>query len=786
MVAFTTNCPQLLDMVCSLYIEIVSDMKYTDEKKQTKHTLKERVKDTVKGVKEKVTGFIFRPGRANAVTSRALITRTAGGNRQFSKKKGVRGNTTAKIIGGGRIKVRRNGIVKKIRKSHIEDGDEVLDKRSTYNITRGTRVINVRYDDLEDGDVLFDEFTRKLVAAADDGFAHMSDSDSALSDEDPRLMVKLAARCSDEKKMEELMEWIRDRAVEEEEDSASEASNNVAQRAPVETEHQRKIRELREQTEVILAEKTLLEARNALKKESIITGYLEDIGLNLEEWTMCGFRAIFDAGTMGLLTTLGTRGLIEILSIIEKYIRYKSHQAVEAVGEAATAVGEAVGEAASVVGEAAVDAANTARDNSAIINEGADLLFNIGATLDWGIGGLFGGVNSLFSSGSKVLEEASLDNETCSLIEIDNNATVEETAHALNNITAEVLQNITDMATNASSLFDERSFEESESAPTAGLYQRLRQFFWNMNITGSLYNFFCSPIGILVGLVFVAKFSYYVHQENKEKKRLRQKVSLQQAATDTHAELDQQEKDQAESNKRTLGVLLDVAGTMVSGGTLPLLRLLQRETKPSRDAVDELDELLSPQKPKKSSSHRKAIADRATIDQLVGFLQDEKSKGSQRKMVAGGGGVLTKAASKLRKERLTKEKYLRLSNPECVLPSAAESCLDHDRRRMVSISENVSELCGKSLPLSAINLSQADEMRHRGPRLELMAMPAESVVCTSNFVSDMEQLVKLQAALTKPDGNLYKKEELAGDDEKIEQLRELKRILKRLRKQSDK
>jgi hypothetical protein len=107
---------------------------------------------------------------------------------------------------------------------------------------------------------------------------------------------------------------------------------------------------------------------------------------------------------------------------------------------------------------------------------------------------------------------------------------------------------------------------------------------------------------------------------------------------------------------------------------------------------------------------------------------------------------------------------------------------------MDSISENISELCGVSLPLGSINLSQTVEMRQsRGPRLELMAMPAESVVCTSNFVSDMEQLVKLQEALTNPETQqLYTEEEIDGDDVKTLQLLQLKKILKRLRKQSKK
>ena len=726
MVAFVTNCPQLLDVVFSLYTSIKADIAAADISDMNKEGVsKKQSNKTKKDVKKKRVSI-----------SKRIIALLP--NRFSLKNRSSNGGTRHKITGGGKIYVNRNGIVKRIKRRQVQEGDEILHENTMYSVlVGGNNLVSKRYEDLEDGDVLFEHFNRLMLAAANQGLTNVSDSDSdsgsEVSAEADDLIVQLASRCMDDEINYQLMAFIGQQSL-------------VAQ-GGAETEHQRKIRELQEETVLLRLQRERAIAQSELdqvtqqqqivslqqgiqiRRLNIIEGFLTEIGLNYQEYITCTFHAAFDAGTIGLLTSLGTYGLIEILLWVQNYTLKKASEAAQAVGEVIT------------------DAAETVHDSSAIVSEGVDLIGNTISTLDWMIGGAFGGVNSLFRGGSEAWNGAKVDPDSCPFSVGD--------SHPLD-MTEEEASNVTDMLRDIANNSSASIGDSIVSAPTSGVFQRLTEYIWSLEIDmeSALFKFFCTPIGMLVGFIFIARFRYHVVKDSDRKKKLAEKISIGVLAEQAHREEEEEEKRQQASIRETIGTLTDIAGTMTGGPSYHLLKAITAGKQKSHDSTpSENMDLAVMRNPMKS-----------------------KRKPSRNGEMMGGGARLIEAAKNMDKKPLTKEKYMALSLPSC----GGASCQlqqQHDmarRKQILEVMPDIKPRGGACKPGASKQAMSAEEY----------PVVRDSSVVHASEVLEMMDNQRMQLLMSKIHEVALLEQELRVNDttEKRERLRLLVKEIKKIKK----
>jgi hypothetical protein len=725
MVAFVTNCPQLLDVVFSLYTSIKADIAAADISDMNKEGVsKKQSNKTKKDVKKKRVSISKR--------IRAFFP-----NRFSLKNSSSNGGTRHKITGGGKIYVNRNGIVKRLKRRQVQDGDEILHENTMYSVlVGGNNLVSKRYEDLEDGDVLFEHFNRLMLAAANQGLTNVSDSDSdsgsEVSAEADDLIVQLASRCTDDEINSQLMAFIGQQS-------------QVAQ-GGAETEHQRKIRELQEETELLRLQRERAIAQAELdqftqqqqivslqqgiqiRRLNIIEGFLTDIGLNYQEYITCTFHAAFDAGTVGLLTSLGTYGLIEILLWVQNYTIKKASEAAQAVGEVIT------------------EAAETVHDSSAIVSEGVDLIGNTISTLDWMIGGAFGGVNALFTGGSELWNGAKVDPDSCPF-SLGDSPPLDMTEEEASNIT----DMLRDIANNSSASIG----DSIVSAPTSGVFQRLTEYIWSLEIDmeSALFKFFCTPIGMLVGFIFIARFRYHVVRNSDRKTKLAERIAIGAAAVEVHNQIDEEEKRQQAATREAIGTLTDIAGTMAGGASYHLLKAITAG---------------------KQKSHHSTPSENMDLA-VMRTPMKSKRKPSRNGEMMGGGARLIEAAKKMDKKPLTKEKYMALSLPSCEGASCQlQQQLDMARRKQIlEVMPNLKSgggACKPGASKPAMPAEQGQVVRHT---------PLETV-----GVMEMMDNQRMQLLMSKMHEVSLLNQELSVNEnaEKRERLRLLVKEIKKLKK----
>jgi len=228
--------------------------------------------------------------------------------------------------------------------------------------------------------------------------------------------------------------------------------------------------------------------KNEYIKLQMMEFYMTNRGLTYDEISICVLDALFDAGTASLLTVT----IIHAIDRVDKYLRKKA-------GE----VAEAVVESAQIVGETVVDAAETVRDNSAIVDEGATLITNIVSTGDWAIGGIFGGINSIFDYGGK----AQTGEISCPFCDeepyILKNHTINDS------ITHSITHSINDSITHTKNIFHDI----------------------NVSFYQSLYNEITSIPGLVLCVIFLWKLKIYYTRERDKKERLRTSVVFSQGVS---------------------------------------------------------------------------------------------------------------------------------------------------------------------------------------------------------------------------------------------------------------
>lgn len=230
----------------------------------------------------------------------------------------------------------------------------------------------------------------------------------------------------------------------------------------------------------------LLQLKNDYIKLQMMEFYMTNRGLNCSEIIICVLDALFDSGIASLFTVIFIHGGNALLDRIDKYLRNKAGEVVEAVVEGAQMVGGTV-----------ADAAETVRDNSAIVDEGATLIGNIITTGDWFIGGVFGSINVAFDYGSK----AQTGKVTCPFCE-DSSSSPSITLDEHISTTIQEQQVIQ---------------KTMEAIMPPILHQQLTMYDW-------MYNELTSIPGLVLCLVFLWKLKIYYVQERVKKDRLRTSV----------------------------------------------------------------------------------------------------------------------------------------------------------------------------------------------------------------------------------------------------------------------
>jgi hypothetical protein len=224
----------------------------------------------------------------------------------------------------------------------------------------------------------------------------------------------------------------------------------------------------------------LLQLKNEYIKLQMMEFYMTNRGLTCSEIIICVLDASFDAGIASIFTVIFIHGIDRI----DKYLRNKAGEVVEAVVEGAQMVGGTV-----------VDAAETVRDNSVIVDEGATLIGNIITTSDWLIGGVFGSINVVFDYGSK----AQTGKVACPFCEESTpSPSITLVEHISNTIQ-----------------------EQQVIQPTMETLPILQQHLY-------VYDWMCDELtsipGMVLCLVFLWKLKIYYVQERAKKERLRTSV----------------------------------------------------------------------------------------------------------------------------------------------------------------------------------------------------------------------------------------------------------------------